>query len=185
MTTSKYTKLSTIRLDLVAATFEHVCAELISADHLATMLNAKIESGWPPGEYDRSAQEFFRDRLQQGGKAVIGWYSWYAILRQSIYKCPLLVGAGGYFGPPDDRGEVEIGFSILSAWKGRGYATELTSALVDNAFVDLSVQKVIAHTTAQNIASINVLKKAGFVCAGDGATPGSMRYEIPRALLLC
>ena len=65
-------RLSTNRLELVSATFDHVCAELESAQRLASLLKAHVKPGWPPGEYDRDAQRFFRDRLKEGGAAVIG-----------------------------------------------------------------------------------------------------------------
>ena len=47
---------------------------------------------------------------------------------------PTLVGAGGYFGPPDADGTVEIGYSVLPEWQRHGYATQMTEALVNNVF---------------------------------------------------
>ncbi|MGX9364520.1 hypothetical protein ACTVJH_00570 [Desulfoplanes sp. PS50] len=51
---------------------EIVSAELEAPEQLASLLNAEIETGWPPGEYDRDAQEFVRDRLQGGGLSAVG-----------------------------------------------------------------------------------------------------------------
>ena len=161
--------LSTNRLELVAATLDHVCAELESADRLASLLRAHAEPGWPPGEYDREAQVFFRDRLKEGGASVTGWYCWYA-LRHGSSDAPLtLIGACGYFGPPSEEGIVEIGFSILPGWQNLGYATDSAGLLIKNAFTDSRVQKVIAHTTPMNLASRKVLEKCGFnyVCRED------------------
>ncbi|MBI5266505.1 MAG: GNAT family N-acetyltransferase [candidate division Zixibacteria bacterium] len=172
--------LFTHRLELVAATLDHICAELESTQHLATMLDAQIDPEWPPGEYDRQAQEFFRDRMRAGGEAVAGWYVWYVILRGGVEQGSVLVGTTGFLGPPNDRGEVEIGYSILPAWEGKGYATELVQALVGHAFQDLRVRKVIAHTTADNPASQRVLEKAKFRRVGEGADPGQLRFEVSR-----
>lgn len=162
-------KLSTNRLELVAATLDHVYAELETVERLALLLKAHVEPGWPPGEYDRDAQVFFRDRLKEGGTSVIGWYCWYALRRGSPYQSPVLVGAGGYFGPPSEEGVVEIGFSILPRWQNLGYATELAELLIKNAFTDSRVQKVIAHATLMNLASCKVLQKCGFnyVCRDE------------------
>jgi len=175
-------KLTTNRLELVAATLDHVCAELETAERLASLLRAHVEPGWPPGEYDRDAQVFFRDRLKEGGTSVIGWYCWYAIRHGSPYQCPVLVGAGGYFGPPSEDGVVEIGFSIMPAWRNLGYATELAKCLIQNAFTDTRVKKVIAHTIPMNLASCMVLEKCGFnyVCRDEES--GNNLYAIMRNL---
>ena len=95
-------KLSTNRLDLVAATLDHVLAELESNARLAALLIAKVDSAWPPGEYDRQAQEFFRGKLQEGGDATVGWYSWYVILRGDSDESSVLVGAAGFLGKAYD-----------------------------------------------------------------------------------
>ena len=180
MNESKPIKLSTNRLELIAATPDHICAELEAPKHLAFLLNSQVEPGWPPGEYDRGAQEFFRDRLIEGGVAVIGWYTWYAIRRGSPDQPSVVVGACGYFGPPSEGGEVEIGFSVMPAWQGMGYATEMARALIGHALTDSRVRKVIAHTTADNVASSKVLEKCRFVFVCTNEESGNKRFEILR-----
>jgi len=180
MNESKTIKLSTNRLELIAATLDHICAELEAPERLASLLDAQVEPGWPPGEYDRNAQEFFRDRLKEDGVAVIGWYNWYAVQRGSPYQPSVLVGAGGYFGPPSEEGEVEMGFSVMPAWQGLGYATEMAEALIVNAFADPRVHKVIAYTTTQNMASYKVLEKCRFEFVGRDEKSGNNRFEIRR-----
>jgi [ribosomal protein S5]-alanine N-acetyltransferase len=170
-------KLSTARLNLVAATFDHLCAELESPQHLGRLLNARIEGDWPPGQYDRGAQEFFRDRLQEGGPAAIGWYTWYALRRCPAGEQPMLVGAGGYIGEPDEAGQVEIGFSVVARWQGHGYATEMVEALVARALADSRVRKIVAHTTLDNPASRRVLEKTGFHPAGTAESSEGILFE--------
>lgn len=154
--------LLTNRLELTAATLDHISAEMESPEHLVRLLETHVEPGWPPGEYDRDAQEFFGCRLKEEGASGVGWYVWYAVRREEECQPSILVGAGGYFGPPSEEGEVEIGFSIMPSLRGHGYATEMTEALVLNAFRDLRVQKVVARTTPDNKASVKVLMRAGF-----------------------
>jgi RimJ/RimL family protein N-acetyltransferase len=180
MNESKSVKLSTNRLELIATTLDHICAEMEAPERLESLLNAQVEPSWPPGEYDRDAQEFFRDRLKEGGVAVIGWYNWYAVKRGSVDHPSVLVGAGGYFGPPSEEGEVEIGFSVMPAWQGLGYATEMAELLIENAFTDIRVKKIIAHTTLVNSASCKVLEKCGFryVCRNEES--GKSLFEILR-----
>lgn len=169
--------LFTRRLRLVAATLDHVHAELDSPGLLASLLQAQVADGWPPGEYDRNAQEFFRDRLGAGGRSVVGWYGWYAVQREEPGRLPALVGAGGYPGPPNERGEVEIGFSMMPLLRNRGYATEMARALVLNALDDTRVRMVLARTIPGNGASIRVLTKSGFELVGPDFDSGICLFQ--------
>lgn len=158
----KHNKLQTNNLELIAATFEYICAELESPEQLASLLNTQVEPGWPPGEYDINAQKFFHKCYKENGASVIEWFVWYAITLPKNSIPSVLIGAGGYFGPPDKDGIVEIGFSIVPSQRQKGYATEIAKALVENAFNDNRVHKIIAHTTIHNKASCKVLEKSGF-----------------------
>jgi len=172
--------LSTDNLELIAATPEHLTAELESPGSLASMLNALVEPGWPPGEYDRNAQEFFLERLKEGGPDAAGWYTWYAVMRGNQTGPSTLIGAGGYFGPPSSDGTVEIGFSVMPSWRGHGYATEIAGKLTEHAFTDIRVKKVIARTVPENMASRKVLEKCGFSFVCINEETGHNRFEILR-----
>lgn len=173
--------IRTDRLDLVAATLDHVRTEIEAPERLEALIGASVSPDWPPGEYDASAMEFFRDRLEQGGPDVVGWYGWYAIRRPDGDRPVTLIGAAGYLGPPDDQGRVEIGYSLLPAWRGQGYATEITQALASRALSNPGVRLIVAHTQAENHASARVLERCGFTPAGEGSEPGSLRFELTAA----
>ena len=174
------TQLYTQRLTLIAATLEHVRTELEAPEQLSTLLDALVSSEWPPGQYDRDAMEFFRARFEEGGKEVEGWYGWYAIREDNLRRPRSLVGAGGYFGPANSEGVVEIGYSVLPEWRRMGYASEIVQALLERAFSHDQVTKVIAHTTESNPASIGVLLRCGFTVVGLGQEPGVLRFERSR-----
>lgn len=169
---------TTRRLVLQAATIGLAKAELSSLESLGTFLHAAVPAGWPPGEYDRSAQEFFLDRLEQGSGGAPGWYSWYALYQDGESRT--LIGAGGFLGPPDDNGLVEIGFSIHPDWCGRGLATEMASELVVFAFEDDRVRGIIGNTTRGNVASCRVFRHLGFVEREPGPDPGEVRFVLTR-----
>jgi RimJ/RimL family protein N-acetyltransferase len=171
-------KITTPRLTLVASTLEHLLVELESPERLAELLGAHVSDEWPAGEYDRDAMEFFRNRLEEGGATVVGWYGWYAIRTEDAEGPRALVGAGGYFGPPDGEGEVEIGYSVLPEWRRRGYASEIAAALVERAFAETSVRRIVARTSDANAASHAVLVRAGFVRRVDVDVDGSVCYEL-------
>ena len=170
-------KLKTDNLELIAATYEHIRAELDCPERLGFLLNTQIDPDWPPGEYDRDAQKFFCDCMKENSTAALGWYIWYAIKRANNNETSLLIGAGGYFGPPDKDGILEIGFSVVTSQRHKGYATEIANALVENAFNDNRVYKVIAHTTIQNKASCKVLKKSGFSYVSQNIESNSILFE--------
>lgn len=55
----------------------------------------------------------------------------------------------------------ELGFMISKKFWNQGYATEISSSILEYAFSVLGKQKVIASTNTDNHASIAVLKKLG------------------------
>jgi ribosomal-protein-alanine N-acetyltransferase len=168
--------LRTERLDIIAATADHLRAELEDRERFARMLGAVVPTSWPPGEYDRDAQEFFLERLLQTGPSGAGWFGWYAVRRATGGDPPILVAGGGYFGPPGADGTVEIGYSVVPEWAGHGYATELSRALLARAAATPGVRQVVAHTRKDNVASIRVLAHCGFVADGDGPEAGNLRF---------
>jgi RimJ/RimL family protein N-acetyltransferase len=121
---------------------------------------------------------FFLERIETMGEKGGGWYVWYAVRTDVAPRA--LVGSGGYMGPPDSEGTVEIGYSVLPEFRGQGFAGEIVQALVARAFSFPRVERVIAHTVTSNAASIAVLTKCGFRFAE--ATEGEgVRYERRKA----
>ena len=170
--------IRTHRLDLVPATLDLLEADIESPEALGRLLGAVVPASWPPGEYDRSAMEFFRDRLSETPEAI-GWYGWYAVHRSVEPHGSVLVGCGGYLGPPGADGVAEIGYSIVPESRRLGFATELVHALVSRAFSKPEVVRVIAHTFTTNRESVRVLEKCGFSLVGPGSEPGTVRYATP------
>ncbi len=82
-----------------------------------------------------------------------------------------VIGAGGFKGPPDSEGMVEIGYGIVPAFEGRGFATEVARALVDYARASGRVRLTRAHTMPVENASTHVLRKCGFTFVGPVVDP--------------
>jgi len=82
----------------------------------------------------------------------------------------LVVGSGGFKGPPDQESVVEIAYGIVPAFQGRGYATEVATALTKYCF-DNGVKRVRAHTLPLTNASNHLLEKCGFHFAGEVIDP--------------
>ena len=83
---------------------------------------------------------------------------------RSITVDEVVVGSIGFFGPPqpaaDGRPEVEIGYGLVEAARGRGYATEAVTAMVGAA--ERAGARVRASVLPDNAPSIRVLAKCGF-----------------------
>lgn len=154
--------LQTTHLDLVAASLLHVDAELAGPKQLGKLLGVSVPKEWPPTGLGREFVGAVRQRLAQDGPAGTGWYGWYAICRHTALQPSILVGVGGFFGPPDGEGTVELGFTVLPAYRGRGHATEMVCTLVDHALSQPAVERIVADSLVKDRATQAVLLRSGF-----------------------
>ena len=151
------TDLVSQRLRLVALTPRLAGLQLTDPKAFFEALGVDPEPSWPPELMDEATLAWTRDQLEAHPDDV-GWYTW-------VYISPVmnrLLGTGGFKGAPDDNGQVEIGYSMLTSYREQGLATEGVKALLDWAYRHDSVKHVIAHTRDDRDASHRVLEKAGF-----------------------
>ncbi|MEU4652522.1 GNAT family N-acetyltransferase [Streptomyces sp. NPDC023723] len=80
----------------------------------------------------------------------------------------LAVGAMGFHGVPDEDGRVEVGYDLVEAARGHGYATEALRALSARALARPEVHRVFALAEPDNHASRAVLARAGFTRLARG-----------------
>jgi len=59
-------------------------------------------------------------------------------------------------------GQAMIGYSMLPAWRGRGYPSRAAALVALWAFAETGIARLIAGALPTNIASQRVLAKAGF-----------------------
>jgi ribosomal-protein-alanine N-acetyltransferase len=76
----------------------------------------------------------------------------------------------------EDSTAFEIGYSIARKFWGKGIASEIASALIDYAFSHFTTGDLTALTHPENMASQNVLLKAGFVRDGNLVSLGQDLY---------
>ncbi len=63
--------------------------------------------------------------------------------------------------PDASPDELELGYRLRKAAWGKGYGTEVSRALIRKGFTDFGVERVIASTYEENLASRRVMEKAG------------------------
>lgn len=122
---------------------------------LSTLLGGvDIAENW---SHFPEAQVWMRDYLREHPEET-AWWNFLIVHRTDA----CLVGSCGYKGMPTPDGLVEIGYEIADRYQGQGLATETARALVDEAFRHEAVQTIMAHTLAEENASVAVLRKLGF-----------------------
>ena len=170
------------RLRLVALDPE--LARLEQTDHSAFFkaIGAQVESAWPPVAIDAPDLAGRLETLSRQPDEA-GWGGWIILMGWTPGGPDRAVGVGGFFGPPDDDGAIEIGYAMTPSFREQGLATEAVEALLGWALQDPRVKTVRAHTLAHLYASRRVLEKTGFTAA-DGADAATgdetVRYEYVR-----
>jgi RimJ/RimL family protein N-acetyltransferase len=76
-----------------------------------------------------------------------------------------LVGGGQLHHLDAERAIVELGYWVLPHARRRGIATRIARVLAEHAFA-LGVKRVAAYVNVGNVASENVLRRAGFTREG-------------------
>jgi len=156
-------RMSPPRLKLVDGNLELLTAALAGGGALEALLGVSVADDWA------------------------GFPEALPILRESYAKTPeghewgslffvephagVLVGFGGFKGPPSSDAVVEIGYAIAPAFQGQGLATDAVAQMVRRAFEDASVRAVDAHTLGHANPSTRVLEKSGFQKIGEANDP--------------
>jgi RimJ/RimL family protein N-acetyltransferase len=115
-----------------------------------------------------------------------GWGRWAAIEKATA----TFLGWCSLDPPKQGHAEgLELGYRLRKAAWGNGYATEVSRALVDQAFRDHGVQRVFAQTMAVNTPSRRVMEKTGlryvrtFHLTWEDPIEGSEQDEVEYELL--
>ena len=148
-------QLATPRLLLVPIAYDFVCRVLagdkgVYADHGITPV-----PGWPNADIQKILP-VIRDNLEKP-TARPGFESWLFLHSDTLAP----VGDGGFKGPPNSYGVVELGYGILENERRKGYCTEATGALVEWGLAQPGVSEIVADCLEENLASQKVLQKLG------------------------
>ena len=77
----------------------------------------------------------------------------------------------------DDTEEIEVGYRLFKEYWGKGYATEMTKALIYYGFNTMGLNQIAGITHPENIASQKVLLKSGLTYIKDAVFYGFLdRY---------
>ena len=90
----------------------------------------------------------------------------------------MIVGTIGAYDYKDDQ--IEVGFSVVKGWQGRGLATEALKKVLEYLTENEGIPCVTAWCAAENVGSQKVLEKAGMKLVRtekDGLEVGDSVYD--------
>ncbi len=170
-------------VDVLLISAEPARLELAARDRDAFLadIGARGMAEWP-GVRFLLAQA--KDQLVERPE-LAGW--WMELILDEASK--EWVGVGGFKGPPDAHGVVDLEVFIAPAREGRGYATATVMQLVARAFEHPEIEKVRARTLPQAGGPTRMLEKAGFQFVEELDLPDdgpvwSYEIEAPKRLSL-
>lgn len=159
--------LETERLLLVPYQLSYIEATLIGDDRLSEVSGYHVAEEWPGIEFF-----FYLPYVLEAVKENSAKEKWtHLIVLKSENK---IIGEVSAQGTPELTLEAELGYGIVEAYEGNGYATEGARAFLN--WLDYEKIKLIrAKTYLYHKKSQHILKKLGFIKMGEGYFTGGER----------
>jgi len=137
-----------------------VSIRLIDQDQAVAIVSSSCPDGqtWADGyptAGDLEAARMLLGDLRAGRRP--GIFGPYEILEAATGD---VVGGIGFHRPPGLDGSVEVGYSVASSRRNRGYATAAVALMIEVA-IEAGARRVVARADPTNSASRRVLEKAG------------------------
>lgn len=149
--------IETQRLLIVPMTFEFVSKILDDDITVYKEFGIKPIDEWPNIDI-REIMPILKDKLSS--KPIPDGFEAWLFVDKSDNS---IVGDGGFKGPPDENGVIDIGYGIIESRRRQGFAYEAVTALIKWGFSHNNVKAITADCLKNNTASINLLKKLGMV----------------------
>jgi cystathionine beta-lyase/cystathionine gamma-synthase/RimJ/RimL family protein N-acetyltransferase len=152
------TPIRTRRFHLVSMTLPFMLAladrDLATAEH-------EIGARVPPNMPD-DLRDFLGYRIPavREDPASIPWLG--RVIMQDDEAGRRIIGSIGFHAPPDEHGQIEIGYRVEPDHRRQGVASEVAAALLDWARREHGVHRFRASTDPDNVASQAILARLGF-----------------------
>lgn len=148
-------QIETERLLMITFTAEMMKALLKSKEDLEATIPYSVAAEYPLDVY----KQFFTYKIERFTKFPLE-NEWEGCI---IHKATnVIMGDMGFKGGPNEAGEIDLGYSIVPSYQGKGFATEMGKAMVKWGLSQRNVKCVKATCDTDNIASKRVLEKIGF-----------------------
>jgi [ribosomal protein S5]-alanine N-acetyltransferase len=151
--------IETQRLLLFPLTHEQLLQYIVNDATLEAALGLKPSQRSISGDLKEAMETTILPNVADLNKNYLFNSLWTIVLKSEQE----MVGDLCFFGEPNDLSELELGYGTYPTHCGQGYMTEAVKAIIDWAFLQKNVKKVLADTEKNNVASYRVLEKNGFV----------------------
>jgi ribosomal-protein-alanine N-acetyltransferase len=148
---------SRLELRLMSAEFIDAALAGLRAE-AARIIGAALPPEWP-SEDDQWLLGFRRKQMDTGSAPWLVR----AIVRTEDQA---FIGHIGFHGPPED-GIAEAGYTIFEPYRRQGYVEEAVRALFAWARAEHGVQRFRASISPDNVPSLALVNKLGFVQTGE------------------
>lgn len=123
-----------------------------ASEHFGQLLPAELgEESW--------VWQHYADLLSSRPE-VDGW------ITEAVLQDGVVVGYAGFHEPPDESGEVELGYTVLSPYRQRGIATASVALFIARAEAR-GVRRLTGYVAPDNEPSMKVLRTNGFTYVKD------------------
>ncbi|MDF5707357.1 MAG: GNAT family N-acetyltransferase [Nostoc sp. S4] len=119
------------------------------------LLGVRVPDEW----YASEVLDFFPMYAQMliDDPSQLGWGVWLMI----HIVDNTLIGDLGFGGKPNEQGTTQMGYEVISAYRQQGFAFEAVEALVNFAFTQPELTRIISHSPDNHVASLRILEKLG------------------------
>lgn len=152
--------IKTDRLMLITFTTEMMLAAISSERELEKAAGYQVIDDYPSDDY-KEILPFKIQRYRQYPEEN----EWEGLIVHQ--QDQMIIGDMGFRRSTDNPEELELGYSIVPAYQGHGYATEMAQAIISWGLTQAGVKTIIANCDKDNQASIRVLEKAGLKKLGE------------------
>jgi ribosomal-protein-alanine N-acetyltransferase len=156
--------ITTARLDLVSMPLAFMEA-LLEGDTTAA---SEAIGAAVPGRLRDHLEDFLRYRLAQlrADPSIRQWLGRAMVLTDGDGRRHV-IGTIGFHGPPDERGRLEIGYSVQERFRRQGFAREAVRSMLDWAAREHGIHRFVASISPTNEPSLSLTRGFGFVQTGQ------------------
>lgn len=168
--------IETTRLILKPLTYDQLVMYTKCDNSLEKELNLKETSRTISLELKEAFEQTILPNVADKTKNYLYSTLWTAILKTEN----TMIGDLCIIGEPNAAGEIEIGYGTYPEFQGKGFMTEIVSAIIEWTKTQPFVKSILASTDKSNVASFKVLQKNNFIKIGDTGTLFNWKLEIER-----
>jgi len=152
-------KIETARLIIKALSETEMRKYILSDFSLETSLNLEHRPRNITARIKTTIESKILPDLIDKNKNILFYTYWTIISKDQN----IMVADICFKGEPNEKGEVEIGYSTYPEFQLKGFMTEAIGGLTNWAFKQININSILAATDPHNIASKRVLEKNNFV----------------------